>query len=145
MLDQQAAEVSGINRNEMRAIELVSRSGKVTAGQLAKQLGLSNGAVTGLVDRLEKEHCLRRLADPSDRRRVLIELTPEGRRWERRAFGDLVKSFAKTLSRYNDQDLAVIIDFLRAAQGAADAQRGRLRSLRSLKKSTRIVHTNQNR
>jgi hypothetical protein len=58
--------------------ELVSRQGRATAGQLAEQLRLTTGAVTGLIDRMEAAGYFRRNGDLTDRRTVVIQLTPKG-------------------------------------------------------------------
>src|SRR5262245_33252986 len=63
----------GLSAADHRALGLISRSGAVTAGELAQRTGLSPGAVTGLVDRLEQGGHVRRTRDPADRRRVLVE------------------------------------------------------------------------
>jgi DNA-binding MarR family transcriptional regulator len=75
MLDEAAAEYLGINVTDARAIDLIDQAGRITAGDLARELRLSTGAVTAIVDRLEQAGYARRVADPDDRRRVLIEVT----------------------------------------------------------------------
>jgi DNA-binding MarR family transcriptional regulator len=76
MLDEAAAAWLGVNVTDARAIDVIDQHGRITAGELARELRLSTGAVTTLVDRLERAGYARRLPDPGDRRRVLIEVTP---------------------------------------------------------------------
>jgi DNA-binding MarR family transcriptional regulator len=78
--DQAVADHVGINRTDARCIDLIDQAGGMTAGELAKAAGLTTGAVTAVVDRLEKAGFARRVADPGDRRRVRIEATE--RVWE---------------------------------------------------------------
>jgi DNA-binding MarR family transcriptional regulator len=78
--DQAIADHLGMNRTDMRCIDLIDQAGGMTAGELARAAGLTTGAVTAVVDRLERAGMARRVADPSDRRRVRIETTP--RVWE---------------------------------------------------------------
>jgi DNA-binding MarR family transcriptional regulator len=75
-LDQAAADYLGINRTDANAIDVIDRHGRITAGELARELRLSTGAITAVVDRLERAGYARRVADPDDRRRVLLEITP---------------------------------------------------------------------
>lgn len=88
MLDEAAAEHLGVNTTDGRAIDLVDQAGgRMTAGDLARELRLSTGAVTAIVDRLEKAGYARRASDPADRRRVLIELTPKVHRLSEDIYG----------------------------------------------------------
>lgn len=88
MLDEAAAEHLGINTTDGRAIDLIDQAGgRMTAGDLARELRLSTGAVTAIVDRLEKAGYARRVADPDDRRRVLVELTPKVHRMSEDIYG----------------------------------------------------------
>src|SRR5918992_5162163 len=73
--DQAVADHLGINRTDGRCIDLIDQAGGMTAGELAKAAGLTTGAVTAVVDRLEAAGVARRVADPEDRRRVRIEAT----------------------------------------------------------------------
>jgi DNA-binding MarR family transcriptional regulator len=76
MLDEQAAGYLGINTTDARALDVIDQHGRITAGDLARELRLSTGAVTALVDRLERAGYAKRTHDPDDRRRVLLEVTP---------------------------------------------------------------------
>ncbi len=67
LLDEGVAESFGIKRSDLRAMELVSRDGGLTAGLLATGLGVTTGAVTGLIDRMERMGYFRRQDDPDDR------------------------------------------------------------------------------
>ena len=78
--DQAIADHVGMNRTDMRCLDLIDQSSGMTAGELARAAGLTSGAVTAVVDRLEKAGMAKRVADPADRRRVRIEITP--RLWE---------------------------------------------------------------
>ena len=73
--DNRAAEALGINLTDLHALNIVENHGQVTAGALAAEAGLTSGAVTGVVDRLERAGYARRVPDPEDRRRVKIEVT----------------------------------------------------------------------
>ena len=110
MLDEAAAFYLGINTTDGRAIDVIDQAGRITAGDLARELRLSTGAVTTIVDRLEKAGYARRVADPDDRRRVLIEVTPKVRRMSEDVYGR-PEDTIEWSSVYSDKELDVILDF----------------------------------
>ncbi len=67
----------GISAYEMLAITHLASAGMLTIGELGSRLALSSGAMTGLVDRLEKTGRIQRVRDERDRRRVHLTVTPE--------------------------------------------------------------------
>lgn len=69
------ARFLGINHTDGMCLEQLDRIGKMTPGQIAEQSGLTTGAVTAVLDRLEKRNYVRRVRDKKDRRRIWIELT----------------------------------------------------------------------
>jgi DNA-binding MarR family transcriptional regulator len=75
--DQAVADALGMNRTDMRCIDVLQREGPVTAGRLAEATGLTTGAMTTALDRLERAGYARRTRDAADRRRVVVELTPK--------------------------------------------------------------------
>lgn len=77
--DQAVADTLGINRTDMRCLDVIESEGPVAAGRLAEATGLTTGAITTVLDRLEKRGFARRVPDPRDRRRVLVELDPRVR------------------------------------------------------------------
>ena len=69
--------------SEYKLLSLLTREGEVyrsSPGKLARIMELSSGAMTNRLDRLEQSGFVRRLPDPDDRRGILVELTPEGKR-----------------------------------------------------------------
>src|SRR3954471_22121785 len=74
--DQVVADYLGLNRTDARCLDIIERLDGVSAGRLAREAGLSTGAVTTVLDRLERAGYARRVQDPGDRRRGLVELTP---------------------------------------------------------------------
>jgi DNA-binding MarR family transcriptional regulator len=73
--DNRAAEALGVNVTDLHCLNTIENRSGVTAGALAVEAGLTTGAVTGVVDRLERAGYARRVPDPADRRRVKIEVT----------------------------------------------------------------------
>ncbi|PSB13599.1 MarR family transcriptional regulator [filamentous cyanobacterium CCP1] len=107
------AEKVGLSATEHKTLDLLSRAGALTAGQLAELTGLTTGAVTGLVDRLEKIGFVKRDKDPTDRRKVVIKPVTEKMENEiAPLFTSMGESMEQLLSRYSTQELALLNDFL---------------------------------
>jgi DNA-binding MarR family transcriptional regulator len=113
--DKLAAERLGINETDLHCLNLVENSGGLSAGELAIQSGLTSGAVTGVVDRLERVGYARRVPDPADRRRVKVEVTRAFYDCAERIWGPLAAEWHSTLAkRFTTEELKRITDFLRA-------------------------------
>ena len=123
-----AADFFGVNRTAMRCMEVLDRTGQLTAGEIARQTGLTSGAATALLDRLERAGYLRRLRDPTDRRRILVELTDRARAATRAVYGPLAQAMTQ-FERYTDAELELIADFLRTGSGLLLENTERIRAL----------------
>src|SRR5437588_10284820 len=77
VVDELICQLLGINRTDARCLDILDQSGSMSAGDLAEASRLTTGAITAVIDRLERAGYARRVPDPSDRRRVLVELTPK--------------------------------------------------------------------
>jgi DNA-binding MarR family transcriptional regulator len=122
--DSLAAERLGVNRTDLHCLNIIENSGGLTAGELAAQAGLTTGAVTGVVDR-------RRIPDPSDRRRVKVEVTPHFYTNADRIWGPLMADWESTLGeRFTAEQLERAIDFLRAINEIGLRHLERLRQMR---------------
>jgi len=123
------AQRVGMGPNDFKCAELLVRNGPMTAGQLAEASGLTTGAITGIVDRLEKAGWARREPDPHDRRRVIIHPGPQD---NQKTAADLYKSHIKTmdllLSNYTDGQLALILEFVRRLTSINYEESGRTSS-----------------
>jgi|tagenome__1003787_1003787.scaffolds.fasta_scaffold20778145_2 DNA-binding MarR family transcriptional regulator len=111
-LDELASALIGVNRTDARVIDLLEQEGRLTAGQIAAGAGLTSGAVTGVVDRLERAGYARRVADEADRRKVLVEATEEVRRRALEIYYPLQPKGEKLMREYSDDELRRIIRFL---------------------------------
>jgi DNA-binding MarR family transcriptional regulator len=116
-LSQAVAERVGLTSTELLAMDLISRGPDVTAGRLATELNLTTGAITGLIDRLERGGYARRHADATDRRRVLVTSTAKEARLSA-LYSPLSRSLRKTVAGYSDAELSTLIDFLRKLRAA---------------------------
>jgi DNA-binding MarR family transcriptional regulator len=115
-LDSLAAERFGLNRTDLRCLDLLRRHATQTPTDLARALGLTTGGMTTVVDRLEHAGYVRRRPDPDDRRRITLEGTRLLARRETEIFGRLIESTVGLIATYSDADLATISDFLRRSR-----------------------------
>src|SRR4030088_2015270 len=74
--DEVACQKLGVNRTDLRCLNIVQNQGRITAGRLAELSGLTTAAVTAVLDRLERAGYARRVRDGKDRRQVMVEVTP---------------------------------------------------------------------
>jgi DNA-binding MarR family transcriptional regulator len=132
LLSQAVADRLGIHSTDVECLDILNRlAGEepMTAGRLAEITGLTTGAITGVIDRLERRGFAHREPDPSDRRRVLV--IPNSER-AMREFGPLYDPLAKAVSAlmetYGDRDLAVMVDFATKANQLAQEHTARLRA-----------------
>jgi DNA-binding MarR family transcriptional regulator len=114
--DQAVADALGLNRTDMRCTDVLDREGRVTAGRLAEATGLTSGAITSVIDRLERAGFARRVNDPADRRRVLVELTPETRERGRSFYVGHAEMAERLYKRYSEDELKLLLGFVRDAR-----------------------------
>ena len=111
---------------------MLRRLGPVTAGTIGEHTGLTTGAVTGLMDRLERAGCVQRARDPHDRRKVVVQLLPNEQMdaMLAAAFGPFSDDMTKIAARYSEAERRVIADWIRATTDALVANTHRVMSLR---------------
>lgn len=129
IFDAANAEYSGINRTDARCIDILDREGPMTAGQLASASRLTSGAITGVLDRLEREGLVHRVRDAADRRRVVVETTPELMRRAAPVFGPIAEDGMAQMNRYTDDELALIVDFLERSRALLQQHTVRLHGM----------------
>jgi DNA-binding MarR family transcriptional regulator len=128
-VNQAVADHLGINRTDLRCVEIVARQGPLTAGQLAAASGLTSGAVTTVIDRIEEAGFVRRVRDRTDRRRVRVELIPAAGLRLHALYRDLLAASAENLERYTDDELHMIGDFVRRGRDITAEHADRIASL----------------
>jgi DNA-binding MarR family transcriptional regulator len=128
---QAVADVLGLHITDHKCLDLIYHYGAMPAGKLGELTGLTTGAITGVIDRLEKTGYARRTNDPKDRRRTIVE--PAGnRKFERKIemiFMPLHKRMHKLLSSYSDSELALLFDATTKFTEQTREESKRLRSL----------------
>jgi len=111
--DQAVADALGLNRTDMRCLDTIEREGPVPAGRLADATGLTSGAITAALDRLERAGLARRSHDPDDRRRVLVEITPAAGERMGHFYAPHSAEGERLFHRYTSEQLELLLEFVR--------------------------------
>jgi DNA-binding MarR family transcriptional regulator len=114
---------------DLQVIDVLDSSGPMTAGQLADLTGLTTGAITGMLNRLEDAGLVLRERDPEDGRRVIVQLaqSKDDMREVGSIFSTLAQAWEDMASRYGDEQLAVLLDLLRRSNAISRQEVYRLR------------------
>jgi DNA-binding MarR family transcriptional regulator len=118
----------GISESDVDALELLIDTGAATAGKLAEVMGLTTGAVTRVIDRLEQAGYVRRTTDPGDRRRVVVEIVPEKIAGLDQLMGSLERAAEGEVGHYSPEQIATINDFLGRMANLTQSEAARLRT-----------------
>jgi len=111
---QAASTQIGINQTDLICLNMLFRQGPMSAGQLASAIGLTSGATTTAIDRLERAGYAQRRGDPADRRKVLVHASAEGANQAFALFDGLLDAVADRASAYTDEQLAQLHDLVNA-------------------------------
>ena len=106
---QTVANTVGISGSDLECLDFLNLEGRVTAGRLAEVTGLTTGAITGVVDRLEKAGLVRRERDPEDRRKVFIATVPENIAKVGRFYEHMQRGMEKLWESYSDAELRLAV------------------------------------
>jgi DNA-binding MarR family transcriptional regulator len=108
---QTVANVAGIANSDLECMDILYLEGRVTAGRLAEVTGLTTGAITGVVDRLEKAGLVRRERDDADRRKVFIAVVPEAIEGIGQFYVPMQQAMEKVFGGYSDAELRLLLRF----------------------------------
>ena len=114
--DERVAKKLKLGRTDMRCLDLIGRLGPLTAGRLAEESGLTTGAVTFILDRLEEAGMVTRRRDTEDRRRVWVEIVPEAQQRLQRLQQPVADEMRQVASQFKVDELQVVRDFMRQAK-----------------------------
>jgi len=121
LLSDTVAKIVGLNSTDLECLDLLEMAGPITAGRLAEHAGLTTGAMTAVIDRLERAGFARRLRDAEDRRCVRVEALSRNFRHIAGLYRRLAESTARLHEEYDDRQLELVVDYLsRALALAAD-------------------------
>jgi DNA-binding MarR family transcriptional regulator len=112
LLGAASAERIGINVTDLNCLNILALTGHMTAGELARETGLTTASITGVLDRLEEAGFVRRERDPGDRRRVIVRLdATRGLRDVAPVFAPVVEAWRAAAAAYSDEQLTLILEF----------------------------------
>jgi DNA-binding MarR family transcriptional regulator len=110
----------------LQCLYVLSRLGPTTAGEVGRRVNLTSGAASRMLDRLESAGYVRRVPDPGDRRRVLVEATPESLERVAAFYTPLTDRLREHLAGLDEEHLAALGRFAVAAEESTDAEIRRL-------------------
>ena len=125
--DQAVAEAIGINRTDMRCLDVIQREWPVPAGRLAEQTGLTTGAITTVLDRLERAGYARRVRDqqrsPPRARRAHARM-----HWRERAdlYAEHMALAERCYKRYSEEQLELLLGWVREGRELNEREAARL-------------------
>jgi DNA-binding MarR family transcriptional regulator len=104
----------GLNATDTRCLEILARSpgAPLTAGALTEATGLTTGAITGIVDRLEIAGYVKRVRDTKDRRKIFVELVPGADAKLAKLYEGIGREMERLASGYSVAELQLIHKFL---------------------------------
>ena len=112
---QAVGRILGLNVTDMKCLDVMTMKGSATPSQLAEQTGLSSGATTAMIDRLEKAGLVERHPHPKDRRGTVLLLTKQAMQKLPLLFESLGNAMLVLISGYSQRELAVLADFFARA------------------------------
>ncbi|MGH3785683.1 MAG: MarR family winged helix-turn-helix transcriptional regulator [Pseudonocardiaceae bacterium] len=122
------AERMGVVPSDMDCLHALNRHGPATARVLTQRVGLTPGSVSRMIDRLDAADCIKRVPDPDDRRRVLIEPTVEGIARASAYYAGLTARIHEDLKAFDTNELRLLLRFIKAGCDSTAAEVARLRS-----------------
>jgi DNA-binding MarR family transcriptional regulator len=124
------ADRLGVNVTDVKCYSLIRQAATMSAGELAERTGLTTGAITGVVDRLEKAGLVRRARDGMDRRRVLLEIVtnPAHEAMLAQLYGPMGSAINELVQGYSEAERALLLDFTTRAIAILDRATSDLRA-----------------
>ena len=116
-LDERAARHLGVNRTDLRCLDVLTGSGPQRPSDLARALRLTTGGLSIALERLENAGYIRRRQHESDRRSVVVEATDKAHRLDDEVFGPIEERMRRLLGRYDADELNAVLRFLRDTRG----------------------------
>ena len=116
---QAVADMTGMSGSDIDCMDFLNLEGRMTAGRLAELTGLTTGAITGVIDRLEKAGFVRRERDETDRRKVFIVVVPESAARIGRLYAPMQEAMQKLWRTYSDAELQLLLRFAKEGYKAS--------------------------
>lgn len=132
-----AAGRLGLGITDYKCMDFIQRATEpLTAGQLAEVTGLTTGAITGVIDRLERGGFVRREKDPDDRRHVYIRFNPQSLEPYREHFESFANAWGELANRYSTEELEIIHDYLTRSIAVLEQETLRMRGVSATGEAT---------
>ncbi len=128
LFSQAVAERIGLAGTDVECLEMLQDEGRATVGRLAELTALTTGSATRMVDRLEQAGYVKRVPDPTDRRRVLVEPAADLGAKFGALHAPIAKAQVEVIERYDDEQLRLIVNFLDRTRDVALAETVRMRA-----------------
>jgi DNA-binding MarR family transcriptional regulator len=126
-VDEATAEYFGTTRSDARCMDILAQAGAMSAGSLAKAVGLTYPAVSALIDRMERAGYVERIHDAKDRRRVIVAPTEKAAERAKGIFAGLIQDFRELLDQYTDAELRLIDSYLERSRSILAHRAGEIR------------------
>jgi DNA-binding MarR family transcriptional regulator len=127
--DELAAARLGVNRTDLRCVEILMAQHTASPGELGPALGLTTGGVTAMLIRLERLGYLRRVPHPDDGRKVIVQVTDEVLQQVAELYVPIAEGGHRLLGAYSDAEVELLTGFLRAVRELYDGNLERVRGL----------------
>jgi DNA-binding MarR family transcriptional regulator len=105
----------GVNVTDVKCLDILTLKGSASPSELARHTGLSTGAATAMIDRLEKSRLVVRRPHPTDRRGTIVALSKGAMRRLPAIFQSLAQAMEALVSGYSEKELEVLADFFAKA------------------------------
>jgi DNA-binding MarR family transcriptional regulator len=119
-------DILGVNVTDMECLALIVYRGLATPSEISRYTGLTSGATTAMLDRLERSRLIARRPNPRDRRGIHIALTKGAAKRLTALFGSLRKAGRRLAATYSDEELDLLADFLREIAAVLQEEREKL-------------------
>jgi len=126
-VDEAVARLLRVNRTDLRCLSVLGQTGAMSAGELAAATGLTRGAMTTALDRIEAGGYAQRVWDQQDRRSVRVVMTDAARKQIEALYGPLAKEGFELLQKYTTQELAAVLRYLEMGRALQRAHAQRIR------------------
>ena len=126
-VDEATARMLQLNRTDMRCLSVLAQAGAMSASELAAATGLTRGAMTTALDRIEAGGYARRVWDQQDRRSVRVVMTDKARKQIEALYGPLAKEGFRLLQKYTTRELAAVLRYLEEGRALQRAHAERIR------------------
>lgn len=115
LFHQAAAATYGLGITDMKTLSALMREGPMTAGQIATRLSLTTGAVTNVIDRLERQDLVRRSPDATDRRKVIVSVNRARLEAGENVYLSIGEAFRALFGAYTTEQLEFLARFYQSA------------------------------